>query len=65
MNTLPDVSAFSPSEIKELIDNCNQRPDSLRQEHMQEAQILGLHCALPDADTKQRKPRRNSKQATE
>jgi hypothetical protein len=58
MNSLPDVSGLSASEVTELINKCTQRLDELRQQHMQEASLLGLHCALPEA--KERKPRRNS-----
>ena len=58
MSTLPDVSTLSPSEVTELIKNCTDRIEALRQEHIQEAELLGLHCALPDG--KHKKPRRTA-----
>lgn len=58
MNPLPDVSNLSASEVTELMTKCSQRLDELRQQHMEQAELLGLHCALPAP--RQRKPRRNS-----
>lgn len=63
MNPLPDVSALSASELTELINKCTESLDQLREKHMQEASLLGLHCALPDG--KQRKPRRTNAKHTE
>ena len=56
MTTLPDVSNLSPSEVAALMSACAQRLEKLRLEHIAEAELLGLTCALPAA--KQRKPRR-------
>ena len=57
MNSLPDVDALSASDVTELIKKCTKRLDDLRQQHMHEAELLGLQCALPAA--KQRKSRRS------
>ena len=57
MNSLPDVDALPASDVTELIKKCTKRLDDLRQQHMREAELLGLQCALPTA--KQRKPRRS------
>ena len=57
--TTIDVSNLSAAEVAELMTKCGERQETLRQEAIRQAELLGLHCALPDG--KQRK-RKNPKQ---
>lgn len=60
MNTLPDVTNLTATEVGELMKQCSERLQALRQQAIQQAELLGLHCALPDGKPRKK---RNSKHA--